>query len=133
MLPESTLYRHCAPIYCCAVDPEYARQAQYGIAFADIDGDGADEKCLLGRGQTSGVFTFTLTVYENNRLEYAPVYRTAFYALSFVQNADGALQIKGVSQGDAPKTHLFDLSVQDGAVVLLEDGTEIWPINRISN
>lgn len=133
MLPESTLYRHCAPIYCCAVDPEYARQAQYGIAFADIDGDGADEKCLLGRGQTSGVFTFTLTVYENNRLEYAPVYRTAFYALSFVQNADGALQIKGVSQGDAPKTHLFDLSVQDGAVVLLEDGAEIWPINRISN
>lgn len=128
--PEPDIYSHCRSIFSCTVDQEYAAQSMHGVAFYDIDGDGIEEKCCLGWGQTSGLFTFTLTTYEGDRQEAYYVYCTEFYHLSFVQTADGSLQVQGISQGDSPKTHRFDLVMRDGCIVLVDGDTVIRPLHR---
>ena len=40
----------------------------------DIDGDGIKEDCSLGYGPTSGIDTFTFSVYENGELEYFNIF-----------------------------------------------------------
>lgn len=126
--PEQDIYSHCRSIYSCTVNQAYAAQSMYGVAFYDIDGDGIEEKCCLGWGQTSGVFTFTLTTYEDDEQEQYQVYCTEFYDLSFAQAENGKLQVRATTQGDSPKTHRFDLVMQDGFITLVEGNTVIQPL-----
>ena len=116
-------YSNSHLIYSVAIESdEYYVETFYGIVFADIDKDGKEEKCCLGMGRTSGVFTFSLSAYENDELKYSNTYMSEFYSLSFVQDKNGKLRIQGTSQGDEPETHLFDIVVTNGNLELRENG-----------
>ncbi len=127
--PEGMIYNHCSMLLGLAVSSSSVLETHNGAAFWDIDGDGVEEKCCLGMGRTSGLFTFTLNVYEGDQLEYENVYCTEGYRLRFLQAEDGTLQIEGITQGDDPETHIFDLVVQDGRIVLKEGDLEHLPYN----
>lgn len=125
--PEDSIYNHCHFLF--SQSNFSPAETLHGLAYSDIDGDGIEEKCCLGMGRTSGLFTFTLRGYEDDQLEYEDVYLTQFYNLRFLQAEDGTLQIEGVTQGDDPETHIFDLVVQDGRIVLKEGDLEHFPYN----
>lgn len=91
---------------------------------ADIDGDGSDEECVLGYGPTSGLFTFEFYAYENGTLKYFNIFCSEFYHLTFTESGDKT-RIQGVTQGDNPEIHLFDISIEEGNIVLAENGEQI--------
>lgn len=94
------------------------------IALADVDGDGTDELWMIGYGPTSGLFTFTLTARENDEEKYSGIFCTEFYYLSFVVK-DGKLCVQGITQGENPETHIFDISIENGKLCLSENGEYI--------
>ena len=97
-----------------------------GTAVYDIDNDGIDEICGLGFGPTSGLFTFTVTVWEIDAVEYKSIFCTEHYALSLVENEDGTIQVRGETYGENPVVHYFDISIENGNVILSENG-ELLP------
>ena len=46
--PDS-IYNHCMRLFSRLIDNGYLLQRGHGLAFADIDNDGKEEKCCLGR------------------------------------------------------------------------------------
>lgn len=122
--PEYDVYNHCRMIYNVLVDDnEYFTNTFYGVTFADIDGDGKEEKCCLGMGMTSGVSTFTFSAYKNGKLKYNNIYiPVAHFEPSFVKDEEGKLQVRCVSQGEEPEIHLFDIVITKGNVELMENG-----------
>jgi len=103
----------------------------YDTATFDIDGDGIEENCSLRYGRTSGLFTFILLVQdkETNEVEYETMYYSQWYDLSFQKGSDGITRVQGITQGEPPETHLFDISIKDGYVYLAENGVYIGEIN----
>ena len=92
-----------------------------------MDGDGIQEICILAFGRTSGLFTFTFRATElgTNTLKYDTPFWTAWYDLSFVRGDDGVVRVQGIDQKDPPQTHLFDIAVADGSILLTEGGVSI--------
>ena len=112
--PCSLLLLQCAPGF-------------YDSLIFDVDGDGIQEICILAFGQTSGLFTFAFRATElgTNTLKYDTPFWTAWYDLSFVRGDDGVVRVQGIDQKDPPQTHLFDIAVADGSILLTEDGVSI--------
>ena len=112
--PCSLLLLQCAPGF-------------YDSLIFDVDGDGIQEICILAFGRTSGLFTFTFRATElgTNTLKYDTSFWTEWYDLSFVCGEDGVVRVQGIDQKDPPQTHLFDIAVADGAILLTEDGVSI--------
>ena len=105
--------------------------AIYDSATFDIDGDGEEENCSLRYGPTSGLFTFIFLVQdkETNEVEYDTTIYSQWYDLSFQKGADGITRVQGITQGENPETHLFDISIKDDYVYLTENGIPIGEIN----
>ena len=105
--------------------------AVYDTATFDIDGDGKEENCSLLFGRTSGLFTFIFLVKdkETGDVEYETTIYSQVYELSFQKGADGKTKVQGITQGENPETHLFDISIKDGYVNLTENGVPIGEIN----
>ena len=101
----------------------------YDSIVFDVDGDGIDEVCVLGLGRTSGVFSFTFRAAEigADTLKYDTPFWTEWYDLSFNRGDDGIVRVQAVDQKSPPQTHLFDIAVVDGSIVLTEDGQ---PVSR---
>ena len=101
----------------------------YDSIVFDLDGDGIDELCVLGLGRTSGVFSFTFRAAEigADTLKYDTPFWTEWYNLSFVRGEDGVVRVQAVDHKTPPQTHLFDIAVVDGSIVLTEDGQ---PVSR---
>ena len=101
----------------------------YDSIVFDVDGDGIEEQCVLGLGRTSGVFSFTFRAAEigADTLKYDTPFWTEWYNLSFVRGEDGVVRVQAVDQKSPPQTHLFDIAVVDGSIVLTEDGQ---PVSR---
>lgn len=98
-------------------------KAVYDTALADIDGDGTMEECVLEYGRTSGVFSFVFSASKNGVTTYQDAFfPVEWYDLLFVETSDGKIKVKGVTQGDYPEAHFFDISVKDGHIVLSENG-----------
>ncbi len=96
----------------------------YDAIVCDIDGDGREEYCYLGLGRTSGLFTFTVTILEDGVKEYEDVFNTRGYDLSFV-GVDGKVMVQGITQAsmhEPSETHLFEISFENGHVVLTRVG-----------
>ena len=105
--------------------------AVYDTATFDVDGDGKEENCSLLFGRTSGLFTFIFLVKdkETGEVEYETTIYSQVYELSFQKGADGKMKVQGITQGENPETHLFDISIKDGYVNLTENGVPIGEIN----
>ncbi len=113
-VPDGATFEKVEPIYINTID---------NIVF-DIDKDGNDETCVLGYGPTSGLFTFTLSVSENGKMEYFNIYNSPFYHFSFdVKN--GVLQLKAMTQGENPETTYFDFVIEAENIVLKKDNENI--------
>ena len=97
----------------------------------DIDGDGVEENCSLRCGTTSGLFTFVFLVQdkETGVVESKTTIYSQVYELSFQKGSDGVTRVQGITQGENPETHLFDISIKDGYVYLTENGVYIGEIN----
>ncbi len=119
---ENDIYNHCHRIYSNTLNNDDYFNSYYGTAFTDIDNDGEEEKCCLGMGKTSGLFTFSFSVYGNDGLKYQNLFYSEFYNLSFNRAEDGKLQVQGITQGETPETHLFDIALDGDDIRLLEDG-----------
>lgn len=103
----------------------------YDAATFDIDNDGVDEVCTMGLGPTSGLFTFTFNAREvgTDKIEYHTIIYSQWYDLSFQKGDDGITRVQGITQGENPEIHLFDISIKDGYVYLTENGIPIGEIN----
>lgn len=109
-------------IYSRLLDREDYEGAFYGTAYADLNGDGRRERYCLGLGPTSGLFTFTLRVYDGEALTAQGAFPTGLTDLGFVQTSTTALQIRA-----ADPERFYDVSLRDGNVVLTEDGKPLAP------
>lgn len=104
--------------------------SEFDAVYADIDGDGKRERCAMGIGPTSGIFTFRFSVREgehmDSKLKYFNVFCSSFYRLSFEAGAGGKLYIRGEAQGkwgEETEVRFFEVRVEDGNIVL-SDGDE---------
>lgn len=102
----------------------------YDTATFDIDEDGAGEICSMRPGYTSGLFTFIFSVQDQKtgEVEYETVIYSQVYHLTFVKGIDGITRVQAVTQDEIPKTHLLDISISGGDVVLTENGVHIGEI-----
>ena len=91
----------------------------------DIDKDGNIETIKLGYGPTSGLFTFALSVWnENNEIEESGVYYLDHSKLSFYIDKE-SLYIKATDQADNTELHSIKLSVVNDEIRLEENGEEL--------
>ena len=103
----------------------------YDTTAYDIDKDGVKEKIYItNENLTSGIFTFTVTVYEDNREEYKNTFQSEWLDLSFTEN-EGKLRISGITQDNSYK--LFYVSLIADKIVLTESGGERLPYWRTEN
>ena len=102
----------------------------FDTAIFDIDDDGVDEVCTMSVGPTYGLFTFTFNARElgTEKVEYHTVVYSQCYDLSFQKGSDGITRVQGITQGENPEIHLFDISIKDGYVYLTENGVYIGEI-----
>lgn len=105
----------------------------YDTAIFDIDNDGIDEICSMRYGRTSGIFTFIFDAREigEEDSEYQAVFWSQWYDLSFQKGSDGITRVQGITQGENPEVHLFDISISDGNVNLTENGVPIGEVRDI--
>ena len=104
----------------------------YDSATFDIDKDGVAEACTMRRGYTSGLFTFIFEVREakSQNVKYSSRFYSPVFDLSFVKGEDGIMRVQGVTQGESPKTYLFDISIVGGNVWLTETQSGV-PIGEL--
>ena len=98
----------------------YAESVEY-----DIDNDGIVETCGWGYGPTSGLFTFTFSVWENQRLEYYNVFQSKHYSLSFKEDSNHVVYLQGTTQVEESQKVRIDLSVEGGNIFLTLDGKRL--------
>ena len=127
LVAGSVLGLHIHRFYTWADELEKSKSSDnYSLIIdsitCDVDDDWFDEICILTPGPTSGLFTFSMTVFNFSGTEYKSTFCTEFYYLSFMENSDGTVQVWGETQGESPTVHYFDISLQDGYVVLSENG-----------
>ena len=93
----------------------------------DVDGDGRYETCMLTYGPTSGLFTFTLSVYRNGTAVYRNTFQTAYGYFRFQRMTDGlnlyyydADSIKTTGRSTAA----YAVTIENGAIVLTNEKTD---------
>ena len=114
-------------IYSCLLGQEDYERAFYGTAYADLNGDGRRERYCLGLGPTSGLFTFTLRIYDGEALMAQGTFPTGLTDLCFVQGSGTALQIQATDPDLPSDQSLYDVSLRDGEVTLTEGGKPLEP------
>jgi len=96
-------------------------------ATFDIDADGKEENCTLACGPTSGLFTFTLAVWEPSKnggtREFYNVFLSDAGEICFAETENGwKLRLKPQF---SEKEIDYDFSVRDGNIVLTSDGNSL--------
>lgn len=131
-VPEYKYETDGKPVPCV---PDWAYFESYGYSvgyidktYADIDGDGVKEDCVLGYGPTSGLFTVTFYAYENGELEYCNTFNSEIHELFFGWDEKGKTVIRGFEfrSGKDPLEKVYDVIVEDGNIVL-KSGNKMMP------
>jgi beta-lactamase regulating signal transducer with metallopeptidase domain len=93
----------------------------------DIDNDGTKESCMLSYGPTSGVFSFVFSVTHDGVEKYRNTFITHHGNLEFLEK-DGSTVLRHTYQefaNSAEETHDYDISVNEGHIILSENGDRI--------
>lgn len=96
----------------------------YDSTLFDFDKDGEPNICTIGYGGTSGIFSFNVTIWDENKTDilyqshFRPV--TWFNDLKFETNLGLDLYVCGVDQEGEP--HRFKVSTDNDYLVLSEGG-----------
>lgn len=132
-VPEYKYETDGKPVPCV---PDWAYFESYGYSvgyidktYADIDGDGVKEDCVLGYGPTSGLFTVTFYAYENGELEYCNTFNSEIQELSFGWDEKGKTVIRGSElkyEKDVWVDAEYEIIVEDGNIVL-KSGNKMMP------
>ncbi len=91
-------------------------------AYWDIDGDGREEYISLNCGPTSGIFTFSLAVYEKGKPEYFNLFHGQFGSVEFMETRQGQLVLMA---GNTMGYKEMTLSVEGETIVIDGNGEEI--------
>ncbi|MBR1535110.1 MAG: hypothetical protein IJ639_12140 [Ruminococcus sp.] len=120
--PENKWYW---PSYYYIVNATAVQLDTASIGVGDIDGDGSSETCILSDGPTSGVFTFSVDVYRDGKaICVRQCYNVEWQDLSFTERGSKLCVYGKASEGDE---HIYDIALDDGTVVLSENGKPIDP------
>ena len=94
-----------------------------GIASVhyDIDGDGEEELIGLGHGPTSGIYTFTVTVWDEGGVEYANIFHYYHGKLSFTEE-NGKLQIRWHDNQGNYEVRFLDIEIVGMNILLYDNG-----------
>lgn len=96
--------------------------AIYDEGIFDIDDDGQDEHCFIGMGPTSGIFTFSITAYENGEAEYFNLFTCPWTTLRFEITEEG----QGVlGRKDTNEETYLTMAVEDGNIVIFSDTQDV--------
>lgn len=97
----------------------------YDTEIFDIDGDGKQEICEVGRGLTSGLFTFTFKVSEAgaDTYEYYGTFYSDWMDFVFIDSEDGKLRLQGTTQKG--EVRVYDVGIEDGYVTLTREGESL--------
>jgi len=95
------------------------------VGQGDIDGDGIKETLQIGPGPTSGLYTFTITATENGKNEYFNIFQSEWNYSSFMTDKNGKLYLRGETIGENPVVHMYEITVEDGNIVLSENGEKM--------
>ena len=93
-------------------------------AVFDVDGDGKEETCALYYGPTSGIFTFTFSIFEGDILEYRNTFTAPHGELRFVQQDDGTMVLSHQHNYTEDGPVIYKIVIADGNITLL-DGTSV--------
>ncbi len=88
----------------------------------DIDDDSKEEQCFLTYGLSSGIFSVEFSVWDNGQMEYHDLFWVPHCELSFKKDNTGAVYLEGVTQSDPQMSYRFDITIEDGHIVLSENG-----------
>ncbi len=98
----------------------------YDYTLYDFDKDGAPNVCTIGFGGTSGIFSFSVTIWDENETDI--LYQSTFYpsspnwfsTLKFENDSGWNLYVCGVDQEG--KSHRFKVTTDKNYLVLSEGG-----------
>ena len=90
-------------------------------AVFDVDGDGREETCALYYGPTSGIFTFTFSIFEGDILEYRNTFTANHGELRFVQQDDGTMVLSHQRNYTEDGPDIYHIVVADGNITLLDE------------
>lgn len=105
-----------------AITNSYFHSPMIDEATFDIDGDGTEEYCMLHHGPTSGIFTFCVSVYEGEGLEYFNIFTSQWTTVRFARKSDGQTVLL---RENADRKSYVSFGIEDGNIVLISDEQDI--------
>ena len=100
----------------------------YDTVIFDIDNDGILEECILNDGGTSGIFSFTINVWQldQEKIEYYYWLTGPYGDLSF-EETDSGVKLRHMI---AANTCDYAIGIRDGSLVLVaEEAAEVYKAN----
>lgn len=91
----------------------------------DLDKSGSTNICTIGHGMTSGIFSFTVTVWDDSNQKVlcnAAFYPASWYNKLNFTTTNGKLYVCGVDNNGDP--HKWEVRIDDGYLILSENG--VW-------
>lgn len=123
--PTQSSFGHGAMFYeaYTTSDPQLANH--FDETAFDIDKSGSSNICTIGHGMTSGIFSFSVTVWDDsnqNVLCNSMFYPASWYSELNFMTQKGKLYVCGVDNMGDP--HKWEVQIDDGYLVLSENG--VW-------
>lgn len=123
---DDGIYANCTSALSFQVPDDYHIKSVYGTVFYDIDGDGREEKLCLGMGMTSGIFSFTASVYDGFKCRAEGFFCPASnYVISFGANGNGEPTVRAKSQDGSGEARVLGIGIDGSEVFLTENGERV--------
>lgn len=123
---DDGIYANCTSALSFQVPDDYHIKSVYGTVFYDIDGDGREEKLCLGMGMTSGIFSFTASVYDGFKCRADGVFCPASnYVISFGADGNGEPTVRAKAQDGSGEARVLGIGIDGSGVFLTENGERV--------
>lgn len=118
---DDGIYANCTSALSFQVPDDYYIKSAYGTVFYDTDGDGREEKLCLGMGMTSGIFSFTASVYDGFKCRADGVFcPVSYYVIGFGTDENGVPAVRAEAQDG--EVRVLGIVIDGSGVFLTENG-----------